>query len=121
MSYARFVFMNRLAFCVSTIGAYVLAIAPGDPAVFSYDKANHMLAFVVLAILARLGWERTQVWIVAAGLIAFGGFIELSQALPIIHRDASWGDLAADAIATIVGLAVAIAGQRLAQLALRPR
>ena len=114
MSRSVFVSFARLGFYAAAFAAYLLAMAPGGPAIFSYDKANHGLAFIVLAIFARLGWERTNPWLIAAGLIAFGGFIELCQALPIIHRDASWGDLAADAIATICGLAIAIAGQRVA-------
>ena len=40
-------------------------------------------------------------------MAAFGAFIELSQAIPMIHRDAEWDDWFADLIATVVALIVA--------------
>jgi VanZ family protein len=40
-------------------------------------------------------------------MTAFGGFIELSQAVPFIHRDAEWDDWFADIFATVIGLIVA--------------
>lgn len=101
--------LARIAFWGAGVAAYILALLPGDPHVFHYDKFNHMLAFAVLAILGRLGHSHSRALVIAIGLIAFGGLIELSQALPAIHRDASWADLGADAIATLGGLLVGTA------------
>lgn len=96
--------LARIGLWLAMAGAYVMAIMPGNPHIFHYDKANHGLAFFVMAVLARLGFSRAMTPLIAIGLIAFGAFIELSQALPIIARDASWADLGADTIATFVGL-----------------
>jgi VanZ family protein len=95
----------RVAFWCCVAGSYVLAVLPlkhevGTP----YDKLNHMLAFLTMAFLGRLGWSRTRARWIAVGLIAFGAFIEISQGTSIVHRDASWADLAADTAATLAGL-----------------
>lgn len=64
-----------------------------------WDKANHLLAFATLGALASLGWRSAWSWVC---LLAFGGAIELLQALTPA-REASWADLGADAL----GLALA--------------
>lgn len=99
----------RIAFWGAGVAAYILALLPGDPHIFHYDKFNHMLAFAMLAVLGRLGHSHSRAVVIAIGLIAFGGLIELTQALPAIHRDASWADLGADAVATIGGLLIGTA------------
>jgi len=98
-------FGARVAFWCCVAGSYVLAVMPVKHEVgFHYDKLNHMIAFLNIAFLGRLGWSRTRARWIAVGLVAFGAFIEISQATSIVHRDASWADLAADTAATIVGL-----------------
>ncbi len=71
-----------------------------------WDKANHALAFMVLTVLAGLGWPRFS----AAGLLAImvvaGVGIELVQGLPAIGRDADAFDVVADAIGTLIGLLI---------------
>ena len=94
----------RLAFCAAAGFAYFCAIAPSDPGIVAYDKGNHLIAFATLAVLARLGWSRSRAGMIAVLLIAFGGLIEISQAMPIVHRDASWGDFWADVLAVALGL-----------------
>ena len=98
-----------IAFWACLIGAYVLAIMPGHdaPSVFLWDKLNHMLAFFVVTILYRLAYPRTPVVVIAVAMALFGGAIELSQAVPFIHRDAEWDDWFADCGAAIAGLIVA--------------
>jgi VanZ family protein len=108
----RAMLLRRLlvALCwLTALGAYALAIMPSDQtvSVSSWDKMNHMIAFFVLAILARAAYPRVRAWTLFAALSAFGGFIELSQAIPALHRDAEWADLFADMAAAAVGLAVA--------------
>lgn len=100
----RFARACRFLFGAAAAVAYLCALLPGNPHIAAYDKGNHGIAFATLAVLARLGWRRPRAWRIAAALIAFGGMIEASQALPSVHRDASWGDLLADAIATLGGL-----------------
>ena len=107
MSLLRRLFVIAFWLCVA--GAYVFAIMPGKeaPAAFAWDKMNHMLAFFVITVLCRLAYPRLPVLLVAVAMAAFGGFIELSQAVPFIHRDAEWIDLFADCVAATVGLVVA--------------
>jgi VanZ family protein len=66
-----------------------------------WDKANHALAFFVLALLGAAAyprrWRRVLLW-----LLAYGALIEVLQGLTG-WRDAEWLDLLADG----VGLALA--------------
>lgn len=98
-----------LAFWSATALAYVEAILPGRETfhVGRWDKLDHMTAFFTITFLARAAYPRVPVAVLFAALAAFGGFIELSQALPFIHRDAEWDDWFADIAATLVGLIVA--------------
>jgi VanZ family protein len=95
----------RWAFWCCVAGSYTLAVLPLKHDVgLPNDKINHMIAFATMAFLGRLGWSRTRARWIAVGLVAFGAFIEISQGTAIVHRDASWADLAADTFATVVGL-----------------
>jgi VanZ family protein len=77
------------------------------------DKLNHLLAFGSMGLAGLLscagGWQRALG--AAAGLLAYGGFIELVQSqLPT--RTASWADLLADACGILLGLLLAAALRR---------
>jgi VanZ family protein len=91
-----------------------LAFTPAPPpqADTGWDKANHALAFAVLALVAECGWwphpQRSRR--VALGLLAYGALIELVQSR-IPERSGEWADWLADAI----GIALALALVRLAQ------
>lgn len=87
-----------------------LAFSPAPPPQVDtgWDKANHALAFLVLAVLAELAlWPRpARHWLSAAGLLAYGALIEVVQSrLPA--RSAEWSDLAADAVGITIGLLLA--------------
>ncbi len=93
---------------ISFLAFAPLASTPGT----GYDKANHILAFFVLAGLAdpaypgsspARGWEK---WV---SLLAFGLFIEAVQYF-LPYRQFSLLDLAADGI----GIWLYVAGVRLA-------
>lgn len=111
--------LARLLFVWAMLLAFTLAMLPGDPGVSSNDKGNHALAFSTLGFLARLGWPRGPLWKQALALIGFGALIEVCQAIPFVHRDASWGDLAADAIFTVAGLAAGILADAVITAAVR--
>lgn len=99
----------RALFWVAAAFALVMASLPkppqlpGDPG----DKVQHIIAFAVLAVLARAGWLNVSGWRLLAGLSAFGALIELVQAIPALHRHADWIDWAADTLAAAAVLAVA--------------
>ena len=102
----------RLIFLVLLVTVGWLALTPAPPRAIStgWDKSNHLLAFATLMICGRLAWPRH--WpALFAGLLAYGGAIELLQ-LQVPGRDGEWADVLADSI----GLAL---GQLLAPLALR--
>lgn len=75
-----------------------------------WDKTNHLLGFAALGVLGCLGYARHVGWVMA-GLMAYGGLIEILQSFTP-NRFAEWGDLLADTL----GLAI---GWVLAQLILR--
>lgn len=107
MSLLRRLFV--IAFWGALLFAYVDAILPGNDAISLsvWDKLNHMIAFFTITFLARAAYPRIPIFRLFVMMAAFGAFIELSQAIPVIHRDAEWDDWFADMVATVVGLIVA--------------
>lgn len=84
-----------------------LAFTPLPPAEVDtgWDKANHALAFAVLAVCARQAFPAARLAPLMAAGLAFGGFIELVQtAVP--GRFAEWSDVAGDAAGLVIGLAL---------------
>lgn len=98
-----------IAFWLAAAFAYVQAVLPAADTVHlsAWDKLQHMIAFFTITFLARAAYPRIAIMLLFAGLAAFGGAIELSQAVPFVHRDAEWADWAADCIAIVAGLLVA--------------
>ena len=98
-----------IAFWLAALFAYVEAILPAQDQMELgvWDKINHMAAFFTITFLARAAYPRIPVFRLFAMMAAFGAFIELSQAVPLIHRDAEWADWFADLIATMMALIIA--------------
>ena len=94
----------RAVFVLTVLAILVLALAPMPPSprsVPNADKVQHAFAFFVLWVMgARTGWWRTLA--LAGMLLALGALIELAQGLTG-YRDASWPDLAADAVGIALG------------------
>lgn len=78
-----------------------LTAAPPPVAGLLWDKHNHLLAFASLGLTASLGVRQRHLG-VAAGLLAYGGLIELLQALTP-SRVGAWDDLLADAVGIGLG------------------
>jgi hypothetical protein len=99
----------RLLFWAAALFALVMALLPHPPPVpgiFS-DKIQHAAAFATLGLLGRFAYPRLSALRLILGLSVFGAFIEIAQALPVIHRDSDPLDWAADTIAcTFVLLAI---------------
>lgn len=68
------------------------------------DKAEHALAFAVLAILATLAWPRVSLLRVLIGLSFVGAAIEVFQMIPALHRDSDVRDWVADMVALLLAL-----------------
>lgn len=77
------------------------------------DKVNHFAAFYVLELAAAVVFPRQPLWLSAILLVAFGGFIEVVQGLPIVGRDRSLLDWLTDAAAVACAAApLALSGLR---------
>ena len=85
--------------------ASVLALCLMPPAQHlpstGWDKANHALAFAVLAVLGLAAYPARAARVLP-GLLAFGAAIELLQSLTG-YRTAEWFDLLADAAGLLIG------------------
>lgn len=99
----------QLLFWSAIIFAFVMASLPQPPAMpgAMNDKQLHVLAFLVLATLAAFAFPRISLLRLFLGLAAFGGAIELIQAIPTVGREASWLDWMADLVATAAALLLA--------------
>ncbi len=73
------------------------------------DKWLHAFTFLVLASWFTGQYRSSTYWRIAAGLMLFGGFIEICQ-LMVSNRSASWADIGANTAGIIIGLTVAMAG-----------
>lgn len=85
--------------------SYVAAVVPQDmaPTLGSMsDKGHHVLAFVILALLLRLGYQIRYLYALLF-LLGYGVFIELSQ-LYTVNRSAEQADVVADLIGSFIGL-----------------
>jgi VanZ family protein len=92
--------------CVAAWFAFIPAAPKVQPD--GVDKIEHLLAFAALGVAAAFtanpGLQRT--FRAAAGLLLYGGFIELVQTqLPT--RSADWADMLADGVGVAAGLALA--------------
>lgn len=103
----NFCHMNRFAklvFAAAIAVTLAFALSPHPPVLIDYDKAQHGLAFSVLAILARLAYPRAPWPLVGLALAGFGGAIELVQSIPALGRTCDVYDWYADIAATALGL-----------------
>lgn len=95
--------LYRVVLVICLIAVLYLALTPIETVSgLGYDKANHLLAFLVMAWLADGGWPGRELnWKRWGWLLCYAVFIEsLQYELP--SRDASWFDLLAD----LLGLAL---------------
>jgi len=108
---------SRLAFAAILGVVTVIALTPAPhapPRLLGLDKAEHLAAFAVLAIFARLSWPDVRAWGIGVALLLYGGMIELAQATPGLMRSPSLADLAADGAGIVLGLASVTMAARLA-------
>jgi hypothetical protein len=96
----------RAGFCVALLAAFTAAVVPGRdaPELLPWDKAQHFLAFYVLAVLGAAAYPRSGLLRIGTALSAFGALIEFVQMIPALHRDAEFLDWLADTIAIAAAL-----------------
>jgi VanZ family protein len=99
----QFLFWSALVFAFIMASLPQPPSLPGNPS----DKAQHILAFLVLSGLAAVAFPRLRLVVIFLGLAAFGGAIEAVQAIPALGRQTSWIDWLADIAAIAVVLLLA--------------
>ncbi|MFW5824422.1 MAG: VanZ family protein [Marinobacter sp.] len=97
----------RALFCFSlmTITWLGFTIEPYPIPSAASDKINHMLAFLVLAMLARLGWPMIGHTVPLVVLAGYGMALELGQTLTP-WRQFSLFDVLADVTGILAGFAL---------------
>jgi len=91
----------RLLFWGAASFAFVMAIVPHPPDVpgSPSDKVQHVIAFATLGLLGGWAYRETSRFHLGLRLSLFGAFIELVQAIPVLHRDSDVLDWVADTVA----------------------
>ena len=103
----------RVGWSLAMVAVTVLALMPIEhlqmPVFDWWDKAQHVLAFVVLTGWALLLWPLHALRVVL-GMLAYGAGIEGAQ-WAVGWRFAEWADLAADAVGVMVAWGLVRASQ----------
>lgn len=96
----------RAVFAAALILAFAVAVSPAAVGNCSgnFDKIAHGMAFYGLSLLGALCLPRIKLGVLAALMVTYGALIEVVQGLPMVGRDASGGDLIADALGMIMAL-----------------
>ena len=101
--------MKKSAFWIFFLAINALALTPGSylpPEIFNWwDKAQHAIAFGVLAVLAVLAYPEASRLRIALLLIGQGVLIEVLQYYGG-YRFGDWQDAVADGVGVLVGLAM---------------
>ena len=93
--------------CFLAINILALSPAPYLPGIFNWwDKAQHAIAFAVLAVLAVLAYPEASRLRIALLLIGQGVLIEVLQYYGG-YRFGDWQDAVADGVGVLLGLAMA--------------
>ena len=101
--YFRAIFVLLAAFAV------LMALIPKPPQVpldNLGDKFQHIMAFAVLTLFARLGFSQARELTILERMSFLGAAIEVLQSIPMLHRDCDWRDWMADTLAVAVTLLI---------------
>lgn len=85
-----------------------LSLAPLEqlPRVDLWDKASHVIAYLVLGILMALAWPTVAIFLLLAILLVYGLSTEIAQSF-LAYRQFSLLDLLADLIGALPGVLIA--------------
>lgn len=103
----------RVLATVILIGLVVAMIGPFgavEGTVNIWDKAMHFVAFGLILWAIGVLWRRLPRLVAALAALILGGAIELVQGQ--VGRDASWGDLLADALGIAAALILWVVWRR---------
>jgi len=110
----------KSAFWVCTVAVLVLSLAPTAPELptTGWDKSNHFLGFITLAVLGLQAYPKRSMALFL-GLLLFGGLIEILQSFTT-YRFAEWVDWIADGIGVLAGYGLDWVLRRRSPPCLRP-
>lgn len=89
----------RVLFALSCAIGLWLALRPltgPPPPPGPIDKIEHFTGFYLLSVMALPAFPAARRWQIFVGLTAFGGLVELLQAIPFINRDCDFWDWLTD-------------------------
>ena len=114
--------LSRGLFFAACVLALVMAALPKPPGVpfEPSDKIQHIAAFAVLALLARIAFWEARALSIFVSLSLFGALIECVQLVPALGRDADIVDWLADNVAVLAVLLIAKAWHYWSNKALQP-
>ena len=102
----KFTLIFKCLTIAALLTVLVMSLRPsaitGGPA--NIDKVLHLVAYGVLAGLARLGWPKLWGGTIFLGLAVFGIGIEIAQHLMPLGRTGSLADTAANLLGTALAL-----------------
>jgi uncharacterized membrane protein len=100
--------LARALFWAAAAFAFVMAVLPHPPYLPGEpnDKVQHVIAFATLGLLGSWAYSRARPLKLLIGLSLFGAFIEVVQAIPMLHRDSDVLDWLADTVAVLLVLLV---------------
>ena len=75
-----------------------------EEAWFHAAKAFHIVGYTLLTVLALAGYGKTNALLIATGMLAHGGLIELIQ--PHVGRNGSISDVGFDGLGVVLGWAI---------------
>ena len=102
--------VSRTAFYLGLLLVIALSLIPQEamPPTGLWDKANHTLAYSVLAATGCVAHRGIRAWVlVAAGLLILGAALEVVQSV-LPGRVASLQDIVANAIGVALGSLLAV-------------
>ena len=95
----------RILFWAALLFALVMALLPSPPHLVLDDlgdKAEHSLAFAVLAVLGAWGYPRASLFRLGERLSFLGAMIEVLQSIPALHRDCDIMDWVTDTVVIVI-------------------
>jgi VanZ family protein len=100
--------LNSFIFAICILGFAVVAVIPQSslPSALNFwDKAQHILTFVVLAFTGCLAFPTQLKW-VFGGLFLYGAIIEIVQKYFTLTHSAHLSDLLADSLGLVLGICI---------------
>ncbi|WP_332677709.1 VanZ family protein [Brevundimonas sp.] len=94
--------LTAVVLLVVVVGSMIGPFQNIEAASNIWDKAAHFVSFGLILWSIGVLWRRLPRTLAALSALALGGAVEIVQGM--VGRDASWGDLLADALGILAAL-----------------